>query len=502
MSMTNRPRLATSGFQKLYFGMASAEAEMRTEEGAKRFFQTFYDRWNLRRKFDDKAFFLVVGPKGVGKSAINEYMRLHLIDRYGAHAVFPLMLTLDQVGPGLVPLSDISTKLVTENSKSSTEQAWRLYLCLRFFDLLLEDQSCSLSSDPQALKLRAALQEVGLISSDYPSVLRRVRENKLTFSIRGFGGESTARRTDELLITQVHEALLALILSAESDNHFMVSIDGLDRIVGRNDSYWHALAALLQVAYDMHNRLGAARADIRLFVMCRSDVLRKIRFVDADKISGDASLFVDWAAQQTVITDSPLWDYLAAKAGISIEQLFAYLPEFVTVGQRGGRSRNIPTAQYLLELTRSTPRELTLFVKRIQEQLPPNGYVTSERLRMAADEFASRDLLSVVIAESTGVLHDKLAASLDDILSALPAAWNLTRNDLVTAVALVGLGVELVDELAEFLFMAGLLGNFDPNTQYVQFYHRRDTYKFKRQGPWVLHTAIMYAFNIPRTRHS
>ena len=48
--------------------------------------------------------------------------------------------------------------------------------------------------------------------------------------------------------------------------------------------------------------------------------------------------------------------------------------------------------------------------------------------------------------------------------------------------------------------MAGLLGNYDPRTGYIQFYHRRDTYKFRRTGPWQLHRALMYAFNVPYTR--
>ena len=48
--------------------------------------------------------------------------------------------------------------------------------------------------------------------------------------------------------------------------------------------------------------------------------------------------------------------------------------------------------------------------------------------------------------------------------------------------------------------MAGLIGNYDRNTGYIQFYHRRDTYKFKRTGPWQLHRGLMYAFNIPYSR--
>jgi hypothetical protein len=492
--------ISTRGFQNLYFGMASTESEVRSQQGAERFFRTFYDRWNLRKRVDSKSFFLVIGPKGAGKSAINEFIRLHLVDKHGEHAVFTQTLNLDEVGPGLTALSEISSKLVSNQPNANTEQAWRLFFSLRLFDLMINDQSCSLVRDPQSLRLHRSLQETGLASSDYPSILRRVRENKLSISFKGLGGEGTSKQTDQLPVTQVSEALVRLILAAKSANHFMLSIDGLDRIIGDNPAYWATLAALLRVADDLHNRLTTAAADIRLFIMCRSDVLRRIRFADADKISGDSSLFIDWGAQQTIPIDSALWDYLATKAEISVEQLFAYFPGTVTVGQRVGRPRTVAIADYLLQVTRSTPRELTLLMKRIQDQLPSRGYITSERVRAAVDEFASRDLLTIVIAESTGILHDKLGDNLDDILSAIPAASNVTKSDLTAAVTAAGLDADLTDDLAEFMFMAGLLGNFDPETGYVQFYHRRDTYKFKRNGPWVLHNALMYAFNIPYSR--
>jgi hypothetical protein len=132
--------------------------------------------------------------------------------------------------------------------------------------------------------------------------------------------------------------------------------------------------------------------------------------------------------------------------------------------------------------------------------VPLHGYPTSERIRMAADNFASRDLLTTVTAEATGILRDELGDRLPEILSSLPAANHLLPQDFVEAVERAGVGVELTAELCEFLFLAGLLGNYDPRTNYIQFYHRRDTYKFRHEGPWRLHMGLMYAFNIPFSR--
>jgi hypothetical protein len=205
----------------------------------------------------------------------------------------------------------------------------------------------------------------------------------------------------------------------------------------------------------------------------------------------NTALFIDWGAHQTIPEDSHLWDYIAAKAEISPKELFALLPEKVTVGQRSkGGARNIKIAEYLLQSTRSTPRELTLLMKRLQDEVPTEGYVTSDRVRSAVDNFASRDLLTIVQAEATGTLATSLQENLEGILSNLPVAVGITREDILGALRAVGLATELAGALTEFLFMAGLIGNFNPYNQYVQFYHRRDTYKFKRQGPWILHRGL------------
>lgn len=489
-------------FRDLYFGFASAEAEVAYDPS--RFLDRFYDRWNIASALRDDSFFLVVGPKGSGKTAISEFIRLHSERRYGQAHVFSHSLNLDDVTPGVSPLSAISQKLVSEQATGITDSAWRLYISIRFFELLMQDASCSVGRDPLAVGLAKQLSDVGLMASDFPTVLRKVRENKFSISLKGFvGGEHTTKVSDQVPVSKLGEALQRIIVDAESDNQFILSIDGLDRIIGDNRAYWLTLAALLRVGDDYHLKLRRARSSIRILVMCRSDVFRKIRFADADKISGDSTLFVDWGAQQTVPRDSPLWDYLAAKATISPEALLSLFPGFIEVGLRSkDKVRRFASAEYLLTSTRSTPREMTMLMKRLQSEVPPKGLVTSDRVRSAVDYFASRDLLTTVAAECTGILEDAISDRLEDILSGFEAASNVGPEDIRRAMSAAGVDESLAGDFAEFLFLAGLLGNYDPQTGYIQFYHRRDTYKFKRSGPWQLHRGLMYAFNIPFSRRA
>lgn len=327
-------------FSGLYFGLASAEAE--SAANADRFRRTYYDRWNLSASLHSQNHFLVVGPKGSGKSAVSEFIRLSLIHQSGEENVFARTLNLDEATPGISPLSMLTQKLVSEQATGLTDAAWRLFIALRFFDLLMQDKSCSITHESEARKLRAELARLGLLESDFPTVLRKVRENKVSVSLKGLlTGERSSKDSEEVPVVSLGEGLTRLILRAESANHFLLSIDGLDRIISKNPAYWLTLAALLRVGDDMHRRLLSARADIRLLVMCRSDVFRSIHFADADKIAGDAAIFIDWGAPQTVPADSRLWDYLAAKAEISPADFVQ-----LAAGRRNGGCKDGSTSLY------------------------------------------------------------------------------------------------------------------------------------------------------------
>jgi hypothetical protein len=56
-------------FTHMYFGKASAEREIASDRD--RFLRTYLDRWNLPQQIRDHDKFLVLGPKGSGKSAGN-----------------------------------------------------------------------------------------------------------------------------------------------------------------------------------------------------------------------------------------------------------------------------------------------------------------------------------------------------------------------------------------------------------------------------------------------
>lgn len=342
-----RRKLLIKDIRSLYFGEASAEREV--SENPERFLRTYLDVWGVEEKLLANDFFLILGPKGSGKTAVGEFSRLTLERRFGVEKVLSVTRNMDELAPNIAPLSALTSKLVGEDTQGVTATAWRLYIGLQLAALAIKDQAGSLASDWQFLSLWRQLNSSGLISAqaevvDFPTVLRRVREGRLSFSAAASGIAGSAGAvvsdTDELSVTHLGEFLMDTILNAHSSTRYLLVIDGLDRVIGENRAYWLSVSGLLMAAADIHMRIRRERSNVTLMVMCRTDVFRRVNFADADKIAGDSSVFVDWANHQTRIVDSYLWDYLARKAEVTVEELLALLPDEVVVGPEAGDRGN------------------------------------------------------------------------------------------------------------------------------------------------------------------
>ncbi|WP_157987630.1 P-loop ATPase, Sll1717 family [Jiangella endophytica] len=485
-------RPADRGFRSLYFGLAAAENEVAKDP--ERFRRTYFDRWSLAEKVADHERFLILGPKGAGKSAAAAFVSLKWEAQLGEPSIFAKHVDFDELNRTQSPLTSLDHKLVSGEMNSMTDAAWKLFLSVRLLESLLSDPASSISRDPQAIRLLSDLQEAGLASDDYPKVLRRVRERRALIRVPfGEFGRSSSD-TETLSPGQVGDAVLRLILQATTPNRHLLAIDGLDKAISENPAYWQTLAALVRVADTLRREASKiSQCHIYVMVMCRSDVFRHTQFADAPKIAADGAVHIEWHAEAADPREVLLWEYLARKAEVDADFLLACLPRSVRVGKQGGA---VEALRYVLEFTRYTPRDISQLFNTLQEVA--GGHQLSGRfVRAAADRFASNHFLSELIAEAVGLLPSRVVASLDGVLGSLPAR-KFDLNDLEAGINEEGLAdVISARELGEYLFLQGAIGNYDQSSGYVQFYHRRDTYKFKRRGSYILHNAVVYALNVP-----
>jgi len=473
----------------LYFGRAAAENEV--HEDPERFLASYLDRYNLPQRVENHELFLLLGPKGSGKSASAWFVALTWERSLGQHALFHKYVDFDELNRTETPLASLDKKLVSADIAYLTDSAWRLFIGIRLLESLADDPLSGVNVDGRAQKLLAGLRDAGLASNDYPKVLRRVREKRGIAGLGSYlGASATSTETDSLSAAQIAEAVMKLVADDQTPNRHLLSIDGLDKAITQNDAYWQTLAALIRVG-DQINRQLARTRHAYVMIMCRSDVFRRVAFADGPKIAADSSETIEWAAEASKPQDVELWAYVAKKANITTGELFAYLPRAVRVGDSGG----IATDEYMLQFTRYTPRDMSVLFRQLQ-RTGGNEVIQGSTVRSAADQFARKHLLQEILAEATGLLPQSVIDRIPSVLSSLKHTFSRERFE--KAIADAGIADKITaSELGEYLFLQGAIGNYRPDEGYVQFYHRRDAYTYSARGPWILHTGLTYALNVP-----
>jgi hypothetical protein len=253
----------------------------------------------------------------------------------------------------------------------------------------------------------------------------------------------------------------------------------------------------------------------------RNDVFSRIALSlpDSQKMKDDLSIDLDWRVLSGHVgINEPLMQLVNIKAarGVGLESVnvLSYFPERITVGGRaGGFRRTFPTFKYLLNMTRHTPRDLLRLFEEIRK------VEASKSLPSSKDTLSDEVIREGVLRYSTGYFANAIrnefagyAGGPESAAAALTAlkainAQIFDAEDFAVALAEANEAyVPLTRDLLRLLFFAGAIGNFvgagQSEKTYMQFYHRRDESEIYVKGKFILHHALVHAWNVPRTRRT
>lgn len=188
--------------------------------------------------------------------------------------------------------------------------------------------------------------------------------------------------------------------------------------------------------------------------------------------------------------------------------MLSYFPDTIRVGKRSGNPQFIPTFQYLLNMTRHTPRDLLRLFEEIRKVDASGVYETSSN-GVLADDVIREGVLQYSTKYFVGAIQNEFAGyeggpeNAKAALTALQAIGKQTfdRSEFHRAISEV-LSTECVetDRLLQLLFFAGAIGNSigAAGKRYMQFYHRRDESEIYLKGNFILHHALIHAWGMSR----
>ena len=503
----HRARGKLPPFTELYFGKSDSRNELEDERGD--FLKSFVNIGHVVDEVKSGRKTLVLGPKGTGKSALAWYL-------WGSQGGDADHLAAVKDASEL-PLADIPQLETGQPAGAErTVSAWRFILLCNYLDLLLRDESAIIPNAGEVARVTRLLKQFGFMGSGSGRAIINVAKTKVSIPIPKVGTIYERESQKELTIFALLPYLENWAANTRSGNRHLLLLDGLDSIFLNDRKYDESLAALVQAAYSINQKLRANGATGSVVLLLRNDVFNRVSLTlpDSQKMRDDFAVELDWrvlSGAQGV--RSPLLRLVNDKAAGALDldalQVLDYFPPSIQMGARhpNKEPRFMPTLQYLLNLTRHTPRDLLRLLEEIRlveasRNFPASGRtLRQDVIREGTIQYANRYFVGAIRNEFAG--YDDGPEEAESALAGLQALrrQSFTRDQFKANLdEILGDGAK-ADRLLKLLFYAGAIGNVvrlgNGPGSYLQFYHRRDDASVYLRGQLIVHGALCHAWNIP-----
>jgi hypothetical protein len=469
------------------------------------FVRSYVDIRGIYEAAIDGQDFLVLGPKGTGKSALAWYLKL--TESNTSHFT-------DVLDASSLPLAEIPRLQTGQDAgPERTVIAWQFILLCNYLQLLLRDKSVYFASDREVKRVARLLRDYGFMSDASGKAIVNISSTTITIPIPKIGEIYKKEQQSHLNIYNLVPYLESWVSSALSNVRHVLFLDGLDSILLNDPKYDESLASLVQAAYTLNQRFIERDACGSIILLLRNDVFARIELSlpDSQKMRDDLSAQLDWRILSGAAgISSPLMSLVNRKAAQALDipsvDVLSFFPRTITVGTRGRRPRPIPCFQYLLNMTRHTPRDLLRLFEEIRkvdegEPLgPDNGILRDDVIHEGILRYAKDYFVGAIRNEFAGTEGGPQAAG-----AAISALKSLGKQEFDRADfknALTDLDIQPPPNdgrLLELLFYAGAIGNVvgRGDRRYMQFYHRRDESEIYLKGKFILHNALIHAWAMP-----
>jgi hypothetical protein len=493
-------------YRDLYFGMTDSRNEF--IESREEFMRSYVDLNNASAVVREGQKFLILGPKGTGKSALAWYLEASEVN--GTH----LAMVRDAQS---LPLAEVP-RLQTGQSAGPerTVTSWKFILLCNYLELLLRDQDCSIQRNPEVMRVSRVLRKFGFLGDASGRALTTFANSTVEIPIPKLGTIYRRETQSALNIYNLIPYLEDWICNAEAKVRHVLLLDGLDSIFLNDEKYDESLSSLVQAAYALNQRLREHRATGSIVLLLRNDVFSRISLSlpDSQKMRDDLAFDLDWRVLSGPGgRNAPLMRLVNSKAakaaGCENIDILEYFPDFVEVGTVKGGSRRIPTFQYLLNMTRHTPRDLLRIFEEIRKVEASNIYgerkgqtLSQEVIREGVLQYSTKYFVGAISNEFAGY-----AGGPESAAAALRALKGIGKQRFDAGEFRAALNAEDpprgadTEKLLRLLFFAGAVGNYvaGRDKSYMQFFHRRDDSEIYLKGAFILHHALIHAWGLKRS---
>lgn len=348
-------------FRKIQFGKAAAEKEK--SDYPHLLIEGFL---NIHGYFDqiltgDK--FLVLGPKGSGKSAIGAKLELDSNKTENVGKVFVKQQYLTSF-----PFEPFS-KIIQSNESFETKLPihWEYLLLISLMDLFLKDPNCKNRESDLFKQNIQCLKNLGVLpNKDFREIISKSTDKNWKVGLGDYVSYNSANKIEEkpFSIEMILSSLREICYSISTTSKHLLIIDGLDDTLDPKSDQFTALSSLILATERMNSLFRTKCIDVKVVILCRTDLYDKLPGTNTTKTKRDSAIILNWYQDQTNIHSTHLVELINLRARLSlgkeVDVFKDFFPEYLPPYDRR------KTINYIFDHTRHTPRDIIQLLNEIQ----------------------------------------------------------------------------------------------------------------------------------------
>lgn len=393
-------------FSDYEFGYADAEKEY--TRVPKMFEHAFYDSRNIVGKLINEPYFMLIGRKGVGKSAVKAKIQSIASQSSNLNAL-PMQLN-DFEFSTFAKTSVDKNLLGTQKYKES----WDFILLLMSYKYLYNN--LKITEVEEFNSMIKLLEKMGFsLDIGYKKDVSRLSKLKIASSIAVFDLEFEKEFGVKPLtylerITTINDKMLQVLSNIWfSDKKILILIDGLDDILRYKKKQLDILSSLIRSVDYLNDKMFTNRIPIKIILFIREDIINNVTDPDLNKIKRDGAIVLNWNNR---LDDLKSIVNLRFKySGVSEDEIEFYWEKLFPK-----RIENKNSWTYVLDHTLYKPRDILQFLKSCQELYPNHKKLTYSELRNALKSYSRDYFIEEMKNEITGFINDEYINILPSVL--------------------------------------------------------------------------------------
>lgn len=459
-----------------------------SNEGARDSLERYYLDTGIYSKLSNKKKTLIIGRKGVGKTALASQVMKSSRANYNE---FSSILSFRAIPVAI--MESFEDKDLTNSSRFI--HLWKFIILIELSKLVVKNESLSPEREQ---RLRSIIECVApSLESSTESYLKATKKKGFQFSLPKVATYNSSQeiRSESVELLDYNQALQDILIeSADISTKYTVILDELDDSYTSSDKYFDLIISMFKSVNDLNIEFLNSYKGLQVFVALRDDIYNQIEYSDKNKWD-DNALKIDWIpSPQTKAKDTDLYKMINLRIGASYEDVPDPDHDYWNMAfEYGNVYDKLNSFQYILSRTFYRPRDVIQYCKCIQECAGKEQ-----------QKFSHKNILDAEMSYSVWLqkeLHDEMHTVLPEINEVLEV---LKKNkqpsfdvkQVIEPLNRINYSKGYThEEVLEILFEFSVIGVFEKDiTQKAPRFRYRNPYiKYDSERRYAIHYGLRHA---------